>query len=301
MVAIGEFDLKQRRLNKSLVNRQAKRYVQSNPRLKGIVDLYRHVFSAQRKFSRRIPDQLPHIQGGQVSYRIDQGQALIEPHELEMDLYILKEIMRELGRILDDKGERPVDNLSVFLEEELEDDQRLQALVEAFLERDDAELSRLSESYSLDPALLYLLLHISIAPFLWKKAGPLARNADLDQVPQGNCPVCGDLPVMGFLRPQDGLRVLECSLCGSRWGVPRMMCPFCGSTDEGKQKYIFNEGDAVRRVYLCEGCKKYIKITGAVDEKTEDLVLPLEDLATVNLDQAAEERGYVRGCRTAFS
>ena len=222
---IGEFDLKQRRLNKSLINRQAKRYIESNPRLKGVMGLYREVFSVQRRLSQRVPDQLPHIKGGQISYRIEEGRLLIEPDELEVDLPVLKEMMGELGKVLRDKSGSPVENLEIFLEEELEDEERLRNLVEAFLQRNGEDLAGIADGYSLDPAVLYLLLHISIAPFFWKKAGSLARKADLGQVPRGECPVCGDLPVMGFLRPEDGLRVLECSLCGLRWGVPRVMCP----------------------------------------------------------------------------
>jgi FdhE protein len=200
-----------------------------------------------------------------------------------------------------DNSERPVENMETFLEEELEDRDRLQTLVEAFLKRDEGEISELMEGYSLDPALLYMLLHISMAPFFWKKAGALARKADLDQVPRGTCPVCGDLPVMGFLRPEDGLRVLECSLCGSRWGVPRMMCPYCMNVDQGKLSYIFAEGDTSHRVYLCEKCRKYMKVSNPGGGSPEELVIPLEDLATAHLDRAAEERGYERGCRTVFS
>ncbi len=293
--------MKQRKINKSLVNRQAKKYIESNPKLKGIMGLYRDVFAAQRKLSQRIPDQLPHIKGAQVSYRIEEGRRLIEPDEIEVDIDVIQELLRELGGILRDKSEYPVENIDDFLEKELEDEVRLRALVEAFLARDDGEMLKLMEDYSLDPALLYMLLHISMAPFFWKKAGALARKADLDQVPRETCPVCGDLPVMGYLRPEDGLRVLECSLCGSRWGVPRMMCTYCKNLDQGKLSYIFAEGDTSRRVYLCEKCKKYMKVSNPEGGSPEELVIPLEDLATAHLDQVAEERGYERGCRTVFS
>jgi FdhE protein len=293
--------LKQRKINKSMVSREVKRYVSSNPKLKGIMSLYRDLFSAQRKLSRRIPDQLPHIKGAQVSYRMEEGRALIEPHELEVDVGVLMEMIRELGGIMGARSEGEKESILLFLEKELDDEERLRSLVDAFLERDEGEISRLMEGYSLDPALLYMLLHVSLAPFFWKKAGALARQADLDQVPRGTCPVCGDLPVMGFLRAEDGLRVLECSLCGSRWGVPRMMCPCCGNSDQGKLSYIFAEGDKSRRVYLCDKCKRYLKVTNLEEGGPEELVIPLEDLATAHLDQAAEERGYSRGCRTVFS
>ncbi len=218
-----------------------------------------------------------------------------------MELPVLKEMLRELGKVLEKKGEGPVEGLEVFLEEELEDDGRLRDLVDAFLAHDDARIGQLMQGYSLDGAVLFMLLHISLAPFYWKMAGSLLRRADLGQVPRGRCPVCGDLPVMGMLRPEEGLRVLECSLCGTRWGFPRIMCPFCSTVDQEKLKYIFAGEDQDRRVYLCEACGKYIKVSTPPSEKDEEFVLPLEDLATAHLDIAAEERGYERGCKTVFS
>jgi len=247
-----------------------------------------------------VPDKLPHIEGAQISYRIDQGQLLIESDELDVDLSILKGVMREVAEVLSRRSEEPVESLDVFLEE-LEDEDRLGKMVDAFKKRDEEELSRLLQEYSLEPSLVYLVLHTSMAPFYWSTAGILARKATLDQVPRGECPVCGDLPVMGFLRSEDGLRVLECSLCGSRWGVPRMMCPFCKNMDQEKLLYIFAEEDPRHRVYLCKKCNKYLKITAAFDDISGDIVIPLEDLATANMDHAAEEKGYERGCRTVFS
>jgi len=265
------------------------------------MSLYREVFATQRKLSRDIPDQLPHIEGGQVSLRIEQGKLLVEPDELKVDLAVLKEIMRELGKVMKEKSDSPMENMENFIADELEDEEKLSGIVDAFLERDEEKFSQLVEGYSLDPQLLYMLLHTSLAPFLWKNASALVRKADLDQVPQGECPVCGDLPIMGFLRPEDGLRVLECSLCGSRWGFPRIMCPFCRTIEQSDLKYIFADGDDSRRVYLCDRCKKYIKISTPPEERDEEFVVPLEDLATAHLDLAAEERGYERGCRTVFS
>jgi FdhE protein len=275
--------------------------VDANPKLKGIMGLYRDVFAAQRKLSQDIPDQLPHIEGAQVSFRIEQERLLLEPNELKVDLSILKEMMRELGEVMKKKSENPMENMDVFIAEELEDEKKLSSIVDAFLQRNEEELNRLAEGYSLDPEILYMLLHISLAPFFWKNAGTLARKADLDQIPRVECPVCGDLPIMGFLRPEDGLRVLECSLCGSRWGFPRIMCPFCRTIEQSDLKYIFADGDDSRRVYLCDKCKKYIKISSPPSEKDEEFVVPLEDFATAHLDLAAEEKGYERGCRTVFS
>ncbi|WP_458012146.1 formate dehydrogenase accessory protein FdhE [Candidatus Solincola sp.] len=274
--------------------------MEKNPRLKGITDLYREVFSVQRRLSRRIPDRLPHIEGAEVSFRLEEGRLLLEPEEMEIDLSLLVGMIREIGEALIKKGDKEPADLRTFLEEELTEE-LARELVEACLAGDEERFNSLAEGKAAEPELIYLLLHLTLAPFYWKAAASLARQADLDQVARGTCPVCGDLPLMGFLRSEDGLRVLECSRCGARWGFPRMMCPFCMTTDQEKLRYIYLEDDPHHRAYLCDNCRKYIKITSGYTGKDEELVLPLEDLATARLDLAAEEKGYQRGCRTVFS
>lgn len=274
--------------------------MEKNPRLKGITDLYREVFSVQRRLSRRIPDRLPHIEGAELSFRLEKGRLLLEPVEMDLDLSLLVEMAGEVGEALLRKGEKEPEGLRSFLEEALTEE-LARELVEAYLAGDEERFNSLAEGGPAEPELVYLLLHLTLAPFYWKAAGSLARQADLDEVVRGTCPVCGDLPLMGFLRSEDGLRVLECSRCGTRWGFPRMMCPFCMTTDQEKLRYIYLEDDPHHRAYLCDNCRKYIKITSGYVGKDEELVLPLEDLATAGLDLAAEEKGYLRGCRTVFS
>ena len=299
-VKIGDFKLKQRKINKSLVVREAREYVKANPKLKGVVGLYREVFSVQRRFSQRIPDRLPHLTESQALRLIEEGGTLIDAGKLDVDVALVGEIMGQLAEVLAKKSVNPIEGFEGFIANDL-DEEGLRDLVGAFLERDDKKFLSRAEGYSQDPALLYMLLHMSLAPFFWRAAGAVARKADLDQVPSGRCPVCGDLPIMGFLRSEDGLRVLECSLCGSRWGIPRIMCPFCMNVDQGKLKYIFAEDDDRRRAYLCEKCGRYVKVSSAPGKKDEEFVVPLEDLATAHLDLAAQEKGYERGCRTVFA
>lgn len=267
--------------------------------MKGITNLYREVFSIQQRLSQRIPDRLPHIEGAEVSFRLEEGKLLLEPGEMEIDLPLLVGMIREIGEAIIRKVKEEPEGLKSFLEEI--EAELARALVESYLENDEERFNSLVENMPAEPELIYLLLHLALAPFYWKPAASLARQADLDQVTRGTCPICGDLPMMGFLRSDDGLRVLECSRCGTRWGFPRMMCPFCMTTNQEKLRYIYLEEDPGHRAYLCDSCQKYIKIISSYKGKDEELVLPLEDLATAGLDLAAVEKGYERGCRTVFS
>jgi FdhE protein len=79
-----------------------------------------------------------------------------------------------------------------------------------------------------------------------------------------------------------------------------MLCLFCGTPDQKKLKYLFVNEDQRRRIYVCDNCRKYIKITDCKGQ-AEEMVLPLEDLFTSYLDEAAQREGYDRACRTVFS
>jgi FdhE protein len=53
---------------------------------------------------------------------------------------------------------------------------------------------------------------------------------------------------------------------------------------------MYIEGDPGRRVQYCESCKDYVK-TVDLRESQRDVLLPLEDIVTVELDNAAAMEG----------
>lgn len=294
---IDEITIKQRKINKSLIARRCRHYAERNPGLKDLLRFYRKVFSLQKEAQGSLPRRLPHIEGAQVAYRLDGGELLIKPEELEVDLEVLEGLFKGLGELFVGRGGDAAGILGSFLEGKGK--RELELLVNAFQYKDEEKF--LSLAGEEEAEVVYSLLHLSLAPFYWRMAEPLAKQAPLGQVPRGTCPVCGDLPVMGLIRSDDGVRILECSLCGVRWGIPRMICPFCMESDQERLGYLYAERDRAHRVYICDNCHKYLKVTLQESEKEEEIVLALEDLATMDLDRAAEDRGYLRGCRTAFS
>jgi FdhE protein len=125
---------------------------------------------------------------------------------------------------------------------------------------------------------------------------PIKENAERAGLPgtwsSSYCPVCGAPAHFSFIEGDEGRLTLSCSRCLMRWTFRRMTCPFCGEAGKEKTRYFTVENDPVRRVYVCETCKRYIK---SVDSKERVVVFSrLEDVATIRLDIVAKREGYVR-------
>lgn len=292
--------MKQRKVSKSLVNQKVREYTRHDPQRSGLFRLYREFFAIQRKYLAWVVISGPELDELQIKARVEEGIPLIERDRVQIDYELFFHIYEELREILLKRSEAISErNMALFHGRVLQAED-ISELGEAFVRGEEEILLRKAGELEVDFNVLHLLLHTTLAVFFQKMAEMYYKKADLDQVPSGTCPVCGGIPIMGFNRDGDGLRVLECSLCGTRWGAPRMMCLFCGNVEQNELGYFFVEGERQRRVYTCEKCKRYIKITDRYGEPGE-IILPLEDLFTTYLDRLAQDRGYVRACNSVFS
>jgi FdhE protein len=110
---------------------------------------------------------------------------------------------------------------------------------------------------------------------------------------EGYCPVCGGAPAVEAFEGEEGRRVLLCHRCSTSWGFHRVTCPFCGTRDHEKLRYLLIEDDPAHRVDVCDACKGYLK---AADSRglAGGVLLEAEDLVTPHLDVVAVREGYVR-------
>ena len=158
---------------------------------------------------------------------------------------------------------------------------------------DGALLDGLADKAGIDPGVFALLAGHTAAPFLESYAARLREKVDSAAWLKGQCPVCGGAPLMGRLEEETGKRRLQCGLCRTEWDFKRVGCPFCGTEDQEKLRFFFDETDDIYRVEVCNECKAYLKTIDA--RKAErDIVLLVEDLATVHLDLIARREGYAR-------
>lgn len=125
------------------------------------------------------------------------------------------------------------------------------------------------------------------------------HNDDCRRWETGYCFVCGNLPVLGELRGNARSLHLRCGLCGADWPYPRIRCAFCGNDAGASLGVLFPDAGHDRaRAEVCDRCKGYLKVIVAYEPTPVEL-LPVEDLATLDLDLAAWKRGYARPSRSA--
>jgi len=116
----------------------------------------------------------------------------------------------------------------------------------------------------------------------------------------GVCPVCAAWPALAESRGLERQRMLRCGRCGSAWQLPWQLCPFCANDQHAGLSYLYSgqTGEA-RRVFACDRCKGYLK-TIATFVPLEQLDLPIDDLATLELDLAALDAGLLRPPQPGF-
>jgi FdhE protein len=146
----------------------------------------------------------------------------------------------------------------------------------------------------LDAALLWTLCRAALRPALRAWRRQLAPLAEGTPWRRGACFVCGARAALAELRGPARERHLRCAECGAAWRVDRFGCPHCGCEDPAAQRLLRAAGDGrLERVEACAACRGYVKVFEAFLPTPAEL-LPVEDLATLHLDAAAREHGYVR-------
>ncbi|MBE0430849.1 MAG: formate dehydrogenase accessory protein FdhE [Dehalococcoidia bacterium] len=113
---------------------------------------------------------------------------------------------------------------------------------------------------------------------------------------EGHCPLCGESPHYGLLRPEDGAKQLECWLCGTRWVYTRIKCPFCSNEEQDDLGYFTVEDREMCRVSFCRRCHRYLKIIDARKlDAGGDIMLAIHNLASLSHDLLAAQEGFAPG------
>src|SRR5204863_5355520 len=165
-------------------------------------------------------------------------------------------------------------------------------LLHPALDGDRATLDRAARSRDLDPDAFARLLDLALQPFLWEAASQLAATTDLDGWDRGYCPVCAAWPALAELVGPEKRRVLRCVRCGSAWSWLVLLCPYCGNDDHRTLGSIQEPGSS-QRIDVCERCHGYVKATPSYSPASAVRIIA-EDVATLDLDVAAADRGYTR-------
>jgi FdhE protein len=146
---------------------------------------------------------------------------------------------------------------------------------------------------SLDAGLTATVLRFTVMPALTQirlALGPLPADTVWKS---GLCPYCGSWPLLGEHRGLEQSRVLRCGFCTAEWQFPRLECPSCTTRDHNLLGYFSVEGEEAKyRASTCDSCHRYVKMVSTL-AALDGPGLAVADLATLHLDLAAAERGYV--------
>lgn len=134
------------------------------------------------------------------------------------------------------------------------------------------------------------VLVLALRPFLARCAEALSQRVDLSSWTHGHCPFCGWEPDFAVITPTAERRLI-CGRCTGQWAFAALTCPYCANDDRSLVT-SFATRDGKYRVYACDVCRRYLK---AYDGRraTRPVLVSVDSIATLPLDAAAIQRGYV--------
>ena len=168
------------------------------------------------------------------------------------------------------------------------------AVFQVTLNQDHDRLQTLASGAGVDPEVFYAVAALLPMPFLHACNRRWASSKSQAWV-EGYCPVCGAWPSFAEVRGIERSRYLRCGHCGGEWQVHCLSCPYCGTTDHKELSSLVPEEQSrsTSAIDVCNRCLGYLKLF-TVLQGTRPADVILDDLASVELDVAAAQRGYKR-------
>ncbi len=178
------------------------------------------------------------------------------------------------------------------LEAALDRELDLGALFKASFDQNREHIRGLAASLSADPEAFEAVSALLPVPLLQACNRRWASLSAATWI-EGYCPVCGAWPAFAEMRGIERSRYLRCGRCGAEWQTHVLLCPYCGNPDHEQQLSLVIEGDSKLAIDACKRCLGYVKIFTTLQGSPAAKVM-VDDLASVELDLAAAERGYRR-------
>jgi FdhE protein len=256
-----------------------------NPELSQVIDLHTEIIAARSEIEVQPPDTVPGQQ--EVGRLLDERVPILRRYELEWDV----EAFTALAMRVCDIGARHRQELAPQFEEVrgllISDPEQTPNVVTRYLTEGKVDLpAGPSETQGL---LSFVLIH-SLHPFLQAYAAALTPLMKDEQWYQRLCPVCGGEPDFGYLEKEVGGLRLLCSRCDTVWTYKRGECTFCGNSEKETFAYYLGD-DEVYRLYLCDKCKRYLKVLDGRQTSLEP-ALPVQRIITLGMDISARQEGY---------
>ena len=215
------------------------------------------------------------------------GEPLVRASDMMIDAAELRSVLERICEVVAEKSPEPTPPCGDFAGWAGLEQENLVDTLEKVVSGTGLDLTG---SWAGAEDLAARLIWESMVPFIRVCGAALEERINQPAWQRGYCPVCGSRPLIGKFREDDGLWLLECSLCHSLWNIQRVGCSFCCDGAQGTLEYLYLDDDRSRRVQYCGACRTYVK-TVDLREGEHGVLLPLENIVTYRLDQAASEEG----------
>jgi hypothetical protein len=262
----------------------------AQPELTSAIDMQIALVEMQRRVQSRVPLPWIHTEPDWVRAQYAAGRPVVRFGDIPLDWTDFRLTLRQTSDIL-----RRFDTLELAEYEQivaLGRDGGLEPLVTRWYDATSGVDGGdpLLRTPSGAPAALDQVLVIALRPFLARCAEVLMQRPDLPAWAHGHCPFCGWEPDFAVIMP-DASRRLICGRCVAQWSFGPLTCPFC-SNDDRALVTSFATRDGRYRVYACDVCHRYLKAYDARNA-SRPVMVAVDSIATLPLDAAAMQRGYV--------
>ena len=254
------------------------------------LEFYRRLLCIQSEAKLRVGVPKLGLSEETISNRIGRGSPLLGFDALSIDWSLLQNIFEEVTALFTSYSE-VLGEVPKNLKDSSSCLAFLKEAAKAWLE--GAQLPPRMAVSGVNEALLELMLHAALRPFLISHCEALLSFVNQEQWRRRYCPICGGNPDFAFLDKERGARWLLCSRCDAEWLFQRLECPYCGTQDQSALAY-FTDDEGLYRLYVCEQCHMYIKAVDLRHTESE-VLLPLERVMTLDMDRQAQEKGYKPG------
>jgi len=226
---------------------------------------------------------------------LDEGPPLVRLAAMPADRGVARPLFGRVAAACD-AGARQGPGLRRLRQAADEEPGLLDELVRFAPVPEQGPFAGLAERLDVPVEVLLLVARVTAAPLVSDMARRLSGSGRCPPVSKGNCPVCGAAPGLAELRPDDGARVLHCSLCGYAWPFGRLDCPICARRDPMGIEKLSVEGDPARWIEVCRSCRRYLKTVDRRELSPGRPFFPLvEEVAGLYLDLLAEREGCLPG------
>ena len=265
----------------------------AQPELASAVDMQLALVEVQRRVQSRVPLPWIQVEPEWLRAQLEAGRPIVQFQNIPLEWTDFRLTFRQTADILhrhEAVDRADYDKIAVVGRDER---QALEQLVAKWYDATSGAdpaargAERLPEG---SPAALEQVLLLALRPFLARSVEAMAEKTDLSVWTHGHCPFCGWEPDFAVITPGAERRLI-CGRCVAMWGFSPLTCPFCANDDRALVT-SFATRDGRYRVYACDVCRRYLK---AYDGRhaTRPVMIAVDTIATLPLDAAAIQRGYL--------